>query len=1403
MEIDDTDENVARGVGSTRLPTSSTTNVGSSTSDVDQEGFAAFTNPRGWIAAGKAKREVEPDRRSARPHDKKAKTLLVRKKIDDEEDEDKATISPSSPKPKRRKAAVRQCPDEEARARNDAYLANRDVKTPLKGNENAARTEQSNSRSLGSAVTTAVHRVSPMDEVQKPRGADRETMVKLNAVHDVVAETMDEGTDAQTASAAIESVVADEKGETEMFNLAGEDASDNDERSDDVAETTKLSLADQVQTLMLDRDDDKAHRYVATVRPAMAALRYVHAQRRSRRDDGRGQIAANADRKPEPEGKVRLSGEGSEATTKELIAGCIAPNATTVGATEETNSRNVGAAGNAQPTVMQADTDSIAMDMDGWQVAHGVAPNNAVVTDQAKERADDLRAVDGNTELDDALVAQLGDIASVRMVLKRTKRQYKARRALCAQRRRDARAVDKADVEAMVAEMEVDKRHRRLQQAECRRAKVSLVQGKAVHGEDTEGPEAVAADGLPTAMMYVDGERLAVKLDSGARYTIAGTEWVRRGKRRCCAAPVDFIEGIGGFLLDVVGVWTFTMRNTFGQVVDTEPLWTLSATSAKVAAVRLVNRVQLRHSAVVPIELSVTAPDGEEVDDDLEVLELNKELTAGRIEDWLSGLGDSDTPLENEDEVHIGLEEPTHHIDTGTTAPVMLKRRRQAQAEDAVVEENVVKMLQAGVIEEGNGAWGFPVVLVRKKDGEVRFCVDYRALNRVTKKDVYPLPRIDETLDALGGAPLFTTLDLKAGYWQIEVAPDDRDKTAFTTKKGLYRFIRMPFGLMNAPSTFQRMMNNVLRGLIWTMCLVYLDDIVIFTRGRIERHVVQVATVLERLARAGLTLKLKKCTFAAESMEYLGHVLSADGVRPVDRLIMAVAEFPRPRNPVEIKRFVHLAGYYRKFVEAFGSIMAPLTRLLKKDVESCWSVEQQFAFERVKAALTSKPLLIYPNFAKLFRLVTDASKVGLGACLMQDQGRGWQPIAYASKINSEAESKYSITELECLAVVWAVKLFRPYVYGRKFEIVTDHAALKWLMTRTELAGRLHRWSLTLQEYEFEILYRGGTTNVVADALSRAPVAVLMATGRHPRGRSARPQRRKAVEADAEQKTKDGEPNDGDTNHDDGQRSVAKTLEPEATETATAAVMPVPVVEMSTTTPVDATLAAATTAAAAPATDESSTAACGSSAGSVDDVSIGRDIEDEANSSNNGSDWLCRELRQQAKMMATTGRVVMDVKAKVLEADRANVIEEFGCGSHDGWLDRYGGEHDSKLIDDRRVADCSSVGLDGALGLVDCSRMAVDVQVRRRRAGRGYEVLGVRADCADETDGVIKIVAMGARLEASTSSKAEFIPEFTDSKATGYKHERIGWSAERLPQISGRTDECWTVADVLLDDTLGG
>ncbi|GMF16139.1 unnamed protein product [Phytophthora fragariaefolia] len=277
-----------------------------------------------------------------------------------------------------------------------------------------------------------------------------------------------------------------------------------------------------------------------------------------------------------------------------------------------------------------------------------------------------------------------------------------------------------------------------------------------------------------------------------------------------------------------------------------------------------------------------------------------------------------------------------------------------------------------------------------------------------------------------------------------------------------------------------------LRGLTWICCLVYLADVVIFTKGTVARLVVALAVVLESLAEAGLSLKATKCSFATTRMEYLGHDLTPEGIQPTDRLVKAIVDFRQPQDAAEVRRFVALAGYYRRFVPDFGAKMSPLTRLLRKGSEWQWGTEQEEAFTWAKAWLSQKLVLIYPDYKLPFKLTTDALKTGLGAVLSQDQGRGDQPVAYALKVNSAAVAKYGISELECLVVVWAVRLFRPPLYGRKFAIVTDHVALKWLMTVKEPVGRLHRWALTLQEYDFTFEYRPGKENQVADALSRGP-----------------------------------------------------------------------------------------------------------------------------------------------------------------------------------------------------------------------------------------------------------------------------------------------------------------------------
>ena len=326
----------------------------------------------------------------------------------------------------------------------------------------------------------------------------------------------------------------------------------------------------------------------------------------------------------------------------------------------------------------------------------------------------------------------------------------------------------------------------------------------------------------------------------------------------------------------------------------------------------------------------------------------------------------------------------THTIDTGDSRPVKQPVRRTPFALRSKVDELVQDMLYQGVVEPSKSPWASPVVLVRKKDGSVQFCVDYRKLNQVTKLDEFPLPRIDDTLDQLAGSEFFTTLDLASGYWQVEMDSTAQEKTAFTTYSGLYEFKKMPFGLANAPATFQRLMENVLAGLARKSCL---DDVLVMG-GAWEEQMRNLREVLDRLRAAGLRLKPKKCSFAQLEVEYLGHIVSATGVRTDPKKLKAVNKFPAPTNVKTLRSFVGLASYYRRFIPNFSKIAGPLHSLTRKDVEFLWTPPCQSAFERLKQLLISAPLLAFPRFERPFLLETDASGAGLGAVLAQRQEDG-------------------------------------------------------------------------------------------------------------------------------------------------------------------------------------------------------------------------------------------------------------------------------------------------------------------------------------------------------------------------------------------------------------------------------
>ena len=374
---------------------------------------------------------------------------------------------------------------------------------------------------------------------------------------------------------------------------------------------------------------------------------------------------------------------------------------------------------------------------------------------------------------------------------------------------------------------------------------------------------------------------------------------------------------------------------------------------------------------------------------------------------------------------------------------------------------------------------------LEKKNGDLRFCVDYRKLNQITVNDSHPLPLISDLLDSVKDAKYFSLLDLRSGYWQIPVAQEDRAKTAFVTQNGLYEFTRMPFGLKTAPATFQRAMEVILAGLTFEICLCYLDDVIVFGKTLTE-HNDRLKTVLTRFRDNNLRVKLAKCVFASPQVTYLGHCISQQGVSPDPTKLTAVAEIPLPSNIKEVRTFLGLTGYYRRFIPNYATVAQPLTKLTSKEYcnNFVWTDECTAAFDKLKQLLCSAPILCYPDFDREFILQTDASDVGLGAVLSQiDKSGNENVVAYASKTLSPREKNYSTTEKEAFAIQFGTQHFRVYLLGRKFTISTDHSALSWLHSM-EPKGRIARWLMDLQEFDFEVKHRAGRVHNNADALSR-------------------------------------------------------------------------------------------------------------------------------------------------------------------------------------------------------------------------------------------------------------------------------------------------------------------------------
>jgi len=426
-----------------------------------------------------------------------------------------------------------------------------------------------------------------------------------------------------------------------------------------------------------------------------------------------------------------------------------------------------------------------------------------------------------------------------------------------------------------------------------------------------------------------------------------------------------------------------------------------------------------------------------------------------------------------------------HRINTGLAPPIKQNPRPLPQAVRDEVSKEIDRMLDAGLIEKSCGPWSSPIVPCHKADGSIRLAVDYRRLNDVTLKDSYPLPKIQESLDCLKGAKYFSTLDCSSGFHQVPMHPDDMDKTSFTSHRGQFRFNVLSFGLTNAPALYQRLMEYIMSGLQYEILLIYVDDCMVFSKT-FDEHIQSLREVLKRFADANLKLTPKKCHLFRLKVNFLGHVVEEKGISPNPEKVSAIKDWPTPTSVKDIRAFLGVTGYYRRLIKSFATIASPLTKLTQKDVKFDWTPACQEAFVTLREALTTAPILAYPNSLDPYLLDCDASSYAIGSVLSQMQNGQERVIAYYSRTLSKPERQYCVTRRELLAVVESVTHFHQYLYGVNFKVRTDHSALSWALKLKVPLGQMSRWINTLNMYSYKIIHRPGAKHSNADGLSRRP-----------------------------------------------------------------------------------------------------------------------------------------------------------------------------------------------------------------------------------------------------------------------------------------------------------------------------
>ena len=426
-----------------------------------------------------------------------------------------------------------------------------------------------------------------------------------------------------------------------------------------------------------------------------------------------------------------------------------------------------------------------------------------------------------------------------------------------------------------------------------------------------------------------------------------------------------------------------------------------------------------------------------------------------------------------------------HRIETEDAVPIKMAPYKIAPHKLPAIRAEIQEMLEKGVIVPSKSPFSSPIVIVPKKDGTNRMCIDYRKLNEITVKDAFPLPRIGQTFDALQGAGFFSSLDLASGYWQVPVAREDRHKTAFCTPDGgLFEFVKMQFGLTNAPATFRRLMNNIFAADLFQHVSIFLDHVFNYSETPND-HLHHLQKVFLTLKRAGLKLKPRKCKLFQTEVHYLGHVIDKSGIRPNPQKLNAVRNWERPKTVTQVGSFTAFCNYYGKFVKNFPEVAKPLYALTSKAVKFTWNEEHKEAFQLLKMRLVQAPILSFPNFCYPFVLDTDASETALGAVLSQVIEGEERPVAFESRVLTKTDVNYATTKREAPGIVQAIQWFRPYIYGTQCIVRQDHANLQWLF-RQKADGMTFRMIPKMQEYDYRIVDRPGEKHNNADGLSRRP-----------------------------------------------------------------------------------------------------------------------------------------------------------------------------------------------------------------------------------------------------------------------------------------------------------------------------